>query len=562
MPPPSGATPRLALPYPIPDDSVDVPRDVKALADRLDALAGAGATGAASARPVLDVGIAGQVRAGRQLAAADFTALGLAAPAGLWNLSDASDVSGNNRPLTNKGGVPFGVGINGLAATAAVFAGSTAQALYIADTGAADPFRLRTGSVGCWVRTAKRGTDQSLVSKWGVANQQAFILRCANTNVAQFVLSTTGADIVTVAGVSEVADDRWHHLVATFDGVTNRLYVDGQLEVQVTSALVFAGSSPFNVGGHGGDAATGTGNPHYGRVDEAFATADVLSEDQVRGLYCAKIAHTLGVVPTRVALAVRRRKRGGPLAVADFPTQPLRLHNFTAGSLADEGSASVALTNNNSALAVAGADGAPAGAYSFAASASLSSTDAGLPAGTAVRSYGAWLKTVTTVAGVIGWGSAATAALLMISGTGQLQCYSAADAITGPVVNDGQWHQVVVVEDNAAGDGARRKLYLDGRLVGTSTVLNSIALAGANAFRIGAKTDGTTTFVGQLDGAFVSGYALTPDQVAVLYAKGSQALAPSPKEEGAHVEAMDVAAVYATFDTLGSQHQVDLGVAT
>ena len=31
-------TPTLALPYPVPDDTVDVPRDVKALADKLDAM--------------------------------------------------------------------------------------------------------------------------------------------------------------------------------------------------------------------------------------------------------------------------------------------------------------------------------------------------------------------------------------------------------------------------------------------------------------------------------------------------------------------------------------------
>jgi microcystin-dependent protein len=31
-----GTTPRLQLPYPTPDDTVDVPRDVKALADKLD----------------------------------------------------------------------------------------------------------------------------------------------------------------------------------------------------------------------------------------------------------------------------------------------------------------------------------------------------------------------------------------------------------------------------------------------------------------------------------------------------------------------------------------------
>jgi hypothetical protein len=35
---PSGTTAKLALPYPVPDDSVDVPRDVQALAVKLDPL--------------------------------------------------------------------------------------------------------------------------------------------------------------------------------------------------------------------------------------------------------------------------------------------------------------------------------------------------------------------------------------------------------------------------------------------------------------------------------------------------------------------------------------------
>ena len=49
--------------------------------------------------PVLDVGLANQIRAGRQLTAADFTNMGLSAPLGLWNLSDLTDVSGNGRNL-------------------------------------------------------------------------------------------------------------------------------------------------------------------------------------------------------------------------------------------------------------------------------------------------------------------------------------------------------------------------------------------------------------------------------------------------------------------------------
>jgi hypothetical protein len=135
---------------------------------------------------------------------------------------------------------------------------------------------------------------------------------------------------------------------------------------------------------------------------------------------------------------------------------------------------------------------------------------------------------------------------------------SGADSITGPYVTDGQWHLLTVTEDNAAGDGVKRKMYLDGRVAGGSTVLNATTLGGASRFRIGANIDGTGPFVGQIDGAFVCGYALTTDQALALYAKGSQALAPSVKNAGDHVEGMDATNIYATFDTLDSQHQIDL----
>src|SRR5436190_20897897 len=154
-----GTTANLALPYPEATDTVDVPRDIQALAAKLDttipAGGGSGALGPIVQVPVLDVGQATQNRAGRQLAVADFTRLGLTTPVGLWNLSDLTNLGSDGRALTNKGVVPFGVGINGVATTAAVFAGSTAQAPYGVDPGASDAFRIRTRSVGCWARTAK-----------------------------------------------------------------------------------------------------------------------------------------------------------------------------------------------------------------------------------------------------------------------------------------------------------------------------------------------------------------------------------------------------------------------
>jgi hypothetical protein len=523
---------------------------------------------AATNTTVSDIGQSGQIRAGRQLAATDFTNMGLAVPLGLWNLGDLTDASGNGRALTNKGSVPFGVGINGTATTAAQFAGSTAQALYIADTGGADPFRIKTGSWGCWFRTAKRTQVQYLMAKAGGAVTPAvtaWTLSISSGNVLVSNISE-GSTLPGTSGVTDVCDDRWHFAVITHDGTRLRIYVDGALDGSNVAAIVIAGAAqPLNIGAVGADGATAASAAHYGRVDEAFVTADVLTEDQIRLLYSARLAHTLAAVPGDTRILIRRRRRGGPLATTDFPTTPVRLHNFTAGVLTDQGTGGVTLApvGGGTIVTVGGADGIKDGAYSFAgAHTGLGATDAGLPAGTTARSYGCWFKT-TTAAGaiaIIGWGTLSTADARIYINTGVIQFASGADNVFAGNVADGLWHQVIGVEDNAAGDGVKRKLYLDGRVVQGSTVLNTLTLVGANRFRVGANPDGTGPFVGQIDGAFVHSVALTGEQVRALYSVGSQQLAASPKDAADHVEAVTSTDLLLVLDSVEATDSVDVTV--
>jgi hypothetical protein len=520
-----------------------------------------------AAATVLDVGQLNQIRAGRQLAAVDFTNLGLSVPIGLWNLSDLTDASGNGRALSNKGAVPFASGINGLGATAARFAGNVAQAFYIADTGAADPFRIKLGSMGCWFKTSKRGATQTLMGKWNASGATySYILYVATgTNTLVFDFGLSGPGVAGPVGSTDVADDRWHFAVATFDGTVARIYADGVLENQVlTNGTLFPTNVPFNIGAAAADAATAAQLPFFGRIDEAFITADVLTEDQIRNLYCAKITHALGVRPTRASVSVIRRRRGAALVAGDFPVQPLRLHNFSAGSLGDAGSQNIGLTNNGVAVSVAGADGTKDNAFSFAGAQSLSGSDAGLPAALTARSFGCWLKS-SLVAGfpvAMGWGTAGSAETEILLSNGVISIVNGADQVNGPFAADGQWHHIVVVEDNAAVDGVKRKLYMDGRVVATSLVMNPITLAGANRFRIGARPDDAgTRWTGQIDAAFVTDQALTAEQIMALYDKSAQALPQSPKNSGDHVEALRSTDILAAFDTLQSNSQIDLGVA-
>jgi hypothetical protein len=172
---------------------------------------------ALSAIQVQDVGNLGQIRAGRVLTPSDFTNMGLSTPLGLWNLGTVNDASGNARNLTNKGAVTFDIGITGSASEAAVFTGSTGQAFYIADTGAADPFRIRTGSWGCWFRTAKRGVVQYLIAKHRDGGLLSWGASISAGNLMQTNSSTDGTAIVSTGGTTDVADDRWHFVVVTYD---------------------------------------------------------------------------------------------------------------------------------------------------------------------------------------------------------------------------------------------------------------------------------------------------------------------------------------------------------
>jgi hypothetical protein len=164
---------------------------------------------------------------------------------------------------------------------------------------------------------------------------------------------------------------------------------------------------------------------------------------------------------------------------------------------------------------------------------------------------------------LITWGTtvAVNDARLWISTLGEVNFSSGADNLAGPVLVDGDWHFVVVVHDNAAVDGLKRKLYVDARTVAASTILNSITLGGASKFCIGQSLIAGSRLNGLVDGAFVIGAALTLEDIIKLYSKSSQLLAVSPKNPGDHIEAMSTTDLLAIFDTLSVVDQIELMVA-
>lgn len=267
-------------------------------------------------------------------------------------------------------------------------------------------------------------------------------------------------------------------------------------------------------------------------------------------------------------MTVQRKRRGAIVPGSAFPSQPLRLYNFLNGALTDEGSAGVAIGAVGAGVftSVTGFDGLGRHAYHFAGvHAGLGSSDAGLPSGLAPRSYGCWIKggQATGTVSLMGWGagtsSGSGAWLGLFNGNAGAQ--SASDPMTGgSFVADGLPHFIVAVEENAPADGVKRKVYVDGRLVGSSLVLGSITLGGANRFRIGLSPDGNFAFNGEMGFVFVTPYALTGDQIRALYNISSQQLLPSPKAAEEHIEAFEAARLLGVFDGVETADAISLAV--
>jgi hypothetical protein len=536
--------------------------------------------------PISSVGVAGSKRAGRQLTLADFTTLlGVAAPIALYNMDSLNDSSGNGRTLTVTTQSPvFDTGITGAANEAARFHGSNVEGLFIADANGG-PFNFRTGTWGCWFKISNNKVSCRLMGKGtNVAGARSWLLSTDPSQSLKAIISSDGTNNLVLLGSTRVADERWHFGVSTYDGDTLRLYVDGDLDASSVYSTgttlggdLFQGSMPFNIGSTGITAAAGTGSenlPTFGWIDEAFVHPEVLDLEQIRMLMAASVPHGLTAAPSSVTVKVKRRKRGGPFAVTDFPATPRRLYNFTNTSQSDQGADGANLTAFGTITSVDGIDGQLRDAKSFPGLASnYYSTTAPAAFAAAARSVGCWFQTGgSNPAGnqmtvlCLGGGTASDWRPLFIQATGVPSTWDgtglgADGGLTGYVTNvwDGQPHFWVAVWDNAEPAGLKRKIYLDGLLVGADTSFTTPTI-GTGSFFIGELATGVEVYKGLLDGVFVLDYALTAEQIATLFAVGSRQL-PLAMMDSALVEGMDATNVYMLAHRMDPQHLLDIQVA-
>lgn len=497
-------------------------------------------------------------RAGRVLGPTDFsTLLGMTIPKILVAANGTvTDTSGNAVTITNNGSVVAsgldGSGIDGLSGTAFKFDGST-QYLTAPNT-----VKQKYGTWGCWIKCSSRvlptPADQVLIAMWQVASSdQSFRLVIeGTTGLLRGEVSTGGGSLVGAKSYSHtiVADEMWHFVAMSWDGAKLCIYVDGVLEGAETVTLAVAnpvGQGPLNQSAALllSIAATSNGGLKYeGKMSNIYVTGDVLEENAHRLLYAKKYAHALGQQPELFIVNVRKKFRSKTYAAADFTSmtsfggslaQPLLGSNFESntwvndfGSLANAISASIADSTIPYPFQGQQGSGVNHGGFYFNGTNVIQGPDTGLPAGASPpMTYGVWIRVSAPppsgVQVIFTYGTAAANAgrCLWIDSNGTLfagKSGQPATTLKYDGIVDGQWHFVVVTENNSG--VTVRKLYVDAQMVASDTTLGgTVTLGGAVGLNIGRDLSAASFFIGSMAGFFITGSILIGENVRELFSK-------------------------------------------
>jgi uncharacterized repeat protein (TIGR02543 family) len=134
-------------------------------------------------------------------------------------------------------------------------------------------------SIEGWINTSA-GADRYIITK----NDDSFYLALGggygSLNKLSFFLN--GVSTQWFYGTTDLTDSLWHHVAATYDGASMRLYVDGSLQNSVAATgTIQTGTSPVAIGARPGV------NYFAGALDEISLYNRALSAAEVQAIYSA-----------------------------------------------------------------------------------------------------------------------------------------------------------------------------------------------------------------------------------------------------------------------------------
>jgi DNA-binding winged helix-turn-helix (wHTH) protein len=200
--------------------------------------------------------------------------------------SSVADSSGNSNVGVLRGAAKYGVGIVGRALE---FDGVTGF-VRGANGGSGFPSGDEPRSVVCWLRFSQPPADDTGIFHYGSVDSKS---PAANFHLYidthGFIGWGNGYGYGTITGATSLADNRWHHVAATYTGGLVEhgiIYVDGKVQIEGRLPLPAHTriETPWTIG-----VFMGGGRPLQGSIDDLRVYAIALKNYDVKALYgCTK----------------------------------------------------------------------------------------------------------------------------------------------------------------------------------------------------------------------------------------------------------------------------------
>jgi Ca2+-binding RTX toxin-like protein len=203
------------------------------------------------------------------------------------NFDDAAGLAATDSSASGRNGAVRGaIPVAGMVGSALSFDGSD-DWVTVLDGAAGTPMDLTTGmTLEAWVRPgAMPGWETIILKERGAGDFSYALYAQDGANLAGGarrpsgnVRTTTGQH--TLRGAAEVPSGAWTHLATTYDGTTQRMFVNGvQVSSRAQSGAILVGNQPLRIGGN----AAFSGEFYQGLIDEVRIYNRALTAAEITG---------------------------------------------------------------------------------------------------------------------------------------------------------------------------------------------------------------------------------------------------------------------------------------
>jgi Leucine-rich repeat (LRR) protein/sugar lactone lactonase YvrE len=309
----------------------------------------------------------------------------------------------------------------------------------------------------------------------------------------------------------KINDDQFHHVVFVKKGDQLQLFVDGSLNATVTDTTVSntTNDSPLFLGRRGHDAA-----PNYfkGVIDDLLIYNRALSASEIQSYYDSTKPATTGC--------------NGDIQLADNLCEGLVAY-YPLDDTPNDASGNGNDGTVNGATLTTDRHGNADSAYYF--NGNGHGTDSiQIPhtviSGLTDVTTSVWIQTNDQEQGILSGANTDQQnhyLLYMIRGKIQAHIKQDDSFLTSPIINDGQWHQIVFVRDGSSG---LAQIFIDGKSVGSKTLPAGALSISPNGLWIGRDQDCVggcfqdyQDFLGSIDEITIHNRALSASEIQSYY---------------------------------------------